>query len=1031
VSSTLLIGSDNRPLPGPVVLDEGSFSYTVEGDRVRVYAAGTGGGGSPPGTVPWGSVTGKPAPIDAPDTIVTMDPVTGDVTLTGKLLFPGGHYITKELGGSMTDFEFWHGTAGSTLPNMKLSEGAGALINAPAADANSLQLHQSADVPTNTPQLVIVRRNASVSDFINTQDALGTTYFRVAENGAVIGNVHYDEVAGIVAGHEILVNAEPLGASTTQFIAGRYTTQFTGSLGAHPGALIGFVAESYLNSASATAYSGQAVGTFGAGTNDSNLLLTTARGVYGTARVLAGRSGGITAATALYGLVDNRGSGAIASGYGVSVGASISGSGNVTTFYGVYVRAPSLTSTGVIGTNYGLYMEAQAGHAIYTNAGLVRFGDAVTITGALSGAAATFTGLATLSGQVALDNALQDKISLLENRLGLTTMYGFGVEGSTLYYKSASIHRWYVGANADGGASDKMELTGTVLTIGVPTVTVAGTYFATNGSTSATFDSKTTGDASYRWRMRADGSHLYGDGTSNLFTWSIVAAAGLTPVGTNFGASGRFTRLGIGVGAQENYGQHMSLSLTGASSSRHGFLYEVGVAYDAAMGTSGTVRGGWIRVNVSEDAALTRVAELTGLRIGTPTKGASLVTIDSQAGLRIDAQTLIAATPAVAIYQVGTSDGNRFDGPISMGQAPDVSYGIRLQKGLIGTGVTQYGVYSDCTFPVAATNAARAYYGRVNIPNSAYTVSAVQTIYVAAATKGASATVTTAYGLYMDDQTVGSANWNLYVAGTAAANYIGGRLAVGINSQTTTAMLSVRGSVQTTGVTQIGAAINPTFDNTGTTAMTGVQVSWSGSNTGTYTTAEGYGINVLNPTKGTNQTITTLYGVKVNDITAGTNNFALHTGLGLVRFGDSATITRSQDAATSMTITNAAVTSAARAVFFIGQDVAGNVAAFEYITGAVGGAANDARQQNRFVLRQINAAGLAISSEHANGMIDFYTSGLLAAQRRMSIPAGAPGAAEAALLLQVNDGAVTSVRRVTVGAVDSGGAGYRLLRVPN
>ena len=32
---------------------------------------------------------------------------------------------------------------------------------------------------------------------------------------------------------------------------------------------------------------------------------------------------------------------------------------------------------------------------------------------------------------------------------------------------------------------------------------------------------------------------------------------------------------------------------------------------------------------------------------------------------------------------------------------------------------------------------------------------------------------------------------------------------------------------------------------------------------------------------------------------------------------------------------------------------------------------------------------------------------------------------------RVNDGAVTSLRRVTVGAADSGAAGYRLLRVAN
>lgn len=38
---------------------------------------------------------------------------------------------------------------------------------------------------------------------------------------------------------------------------------------------------------------------------------------------------------------------------------------------------------------------------------------------------------------------------------------------------------------------------------------------------------------------------------------------------------------------------------------------------------------------------------------------------------------------------------------------------------------------------------------------------------------------------------------------------------------------------------------------------------------------------------------------------------------------------------------------------------------------------------------------------------------------------------QTALLVRTNDGAVTSVRRVTVGAADSGGSGYRVLRVTN
>jgi hypothetical protein len=64
----------------------------------------------------------------------------------------------------------------------------------------------------------------------------------------------------------------------------------------------------------------------------------------------------------------------------------------------------------------------------------------------------------TNAGQMWLDATLEDKISLYDNRLGATNMYGFGVESGTLYHKSVTNHRWYINTNADVGASDYMNL---------------------------------------------------------------------------------------------------------------------------------------------------------------------------------------------------------------------------------------------------------------------------------------------------------------------------------------------------------------------------------------------------------------------------------------------------------------------------------------------------------------------------------------------------------------------------------------------
>lgn len=61
-------------------------------------------------------------------------------------------------------------------------------------------------------------------------------------------------------------------------------------------------------------------------------------------------------------------------------------------------------------------------------------------------------------GQVYMESNLEDKISLYDDRLGGTTMYGFGVESGALYFKTPDIYRFYSAANADGGTSSFMDI---------------------------------------------------------------------------------------------------------------------------------------------------------------------------------------------------------------------------------------------------------------------------------------------------------------------------------------------------------------------------------------------------------------------------------------------------------------------------------------------------------------------------------------------------------------------------------------------
>jgi|GEM_PF-4619008 len=63
---------------------------------------------------------------------------------------------------------------------------------------------------------------------------------------------------------------------------------------------------------------------------------------------------------------------------------------------------------------------------------------------------------------------LGDKISLWGNRLGDADMYGFGIEPSTIYFKSQQNYRWYINRNADGGNNNVMELTNSGLSLNGP-----------------------------------------------------------------------------------------------------------------------------------------------------------------------------------------------------------------------------------------------------------------------------------------------------------------------------------------------------------------------------------------------------------------------------------------------------------------------------------------------------------------------------------------------------------------------------------
>lgn len=99
---------------------------------------------------------------------------------------------------------------------------------------------------------------------------------------------------------------------------------------------------------------------------------------------------------------------------------------------------------------------------------------------------------------------IEDKISLIDNRLGSTNMYGFGVESNTIYYKTAGLHRWYVAKNADGGSSSKMELDANRLLLKA--------LLKSTGKISLISNSSSLGDIISLYGDRLGSSNMYGFG---------------------------------------------------------------------------------------------------------------------------------------------------------------------------------------------------------------------------------------------------------------------------------------------------------------------------------------------------------------------------------------------------------------------------------------------------------------------------------------------------------------------------------------
>lgn len=229
----------------------------------------------------------------------------------------------------------------------------------------------------------------------------------------------------------------------------------------------------------------------------------------------------------------------------------------------------------------------------------------------------------------------------------------------------------------------------------------------------------------------------------------------------------------------------------------------------------------------------------------------------------------------------------KFNGQIVVGGNYADTAGLYVRT-LTTVGVMQYGVISEATFTSSATTWGIGVYSMVRTAAAAFTMGGAYAFYAANPAKGAGSSITTAYGLYVEDLTAGTTNYAIYTAGTSNLHRFGGNLGVGGNPATNTRLAFV-GTLASPGTEAYAIRFNHILQVGANSASIAQIMMNSGTvSTGGFTPVEVYGIHLrmdaLTYSTPGGGTFSRTTGIFVRAATAGTNNFAIHVEQGMSYF---------------------------------------------------------------------------------------------------------------------------------------------------
>jgi len=251
---------------------------------------------------------------------------------------------------------------------------------------------------------------------------------------------------------------------------------------------------------------------------------------------------------------------------------------------------------------------------------------------------------------------------------------------------------------------------------------------------------------------------------------------------------------------------------------------------------------------------------------------------------------IAAATGRYNLYMSGDADNFMF-GRLGIGASASASANVslRLRKTITG-GVTSYGMLNDGIVQNDVTTSAFYFSTSAQTLASSFTLGSLYHYNATQSTIGSTSAITNQfgfvansnmigatnnYGFYGNIPVSGTANWNLYMAGTAA-NYMAGSLGIGSTSLTNYSLVvgkNITGATGAYGITSNGTVQSDVagaryYSTTASTQAT------------TFTLSSLFHYQASQGTFGAGSTITTQYGFyATSNISGATNNYGLYSDI--------------------------------------------------------------------------------------------------------------------------------------------------------